>query len=116
DPRVPRARVTQGAREAARKRADVRAPVPADLGLVADAAERHADELTPQRSRDRLADRRLPGARRADQGEDRTGPLVFIDPALLPQLANRDVLDDPVLDVLEAGVIRVQDLARVRGI
>ena len=38
------------------------------------------------------------------------------DPALGAQLADRDVLGDPVLDVLETGVVGVQDLACVVGI
>ncbi len=56
----------------------------------------------------------MPGG--TDEGHDRTGALVGLDPALLPQLAHGDVLDDPVLDVLEAGVIRVEHLTRVQGI
>src|SRR5690348_17782771 len=57
--------------------ADVRAPVAADLGLVADAAERHAHELAVESARDRLADRRLAGAGRPDQGrsEEHTSEL-----------------------------------------
>ena len=42
--------------------------------------------------------------------------LILLDAALLAELGDRDVLDDPVLDVVEAGVIRVEHLARVRGI
>jgi hypothetical protein len=60
--------VAQRADQAARQRADVGAPVAADLGLVAHAAERHADELAPGCSGDRFADRRLAGARRARSG------------------------------------------------
>ena len=45
DHRVHRPGVAQRADEPAGQRADVRAPVAADLGLVADAAERHAHEL-----------------------------------------------------------------------
>src|SRR3954469_16867150 len=116
DDRVHRARVAQRADEAARKRADVGAPVAADLGLVADAAERHADELAAHCAGDGLADRRLARAGRADQREDRAGPLVGLDAALLAQLLHGDVLDDAVLDVLEAGVVRVEDLARVVGV
>ena len=55
----------------------------------------------------------MPG--RADQREDRAGALVLGDPALLAQLADGEVLDDPVLDVLEAGVVGVEHLARVVG-
>ena len=50
DHRVHGAGVAQGPHEAARERADVGAPVTADLGLVADAAEAHAHELAVQRS------------------------------------------------------------------
>ena len=39
--------------------------------------------------------------------------LVLGDAALLAQFLIRDVLDDPVLDVLEAGVVGVEHLARV---
>src|SRR2546422_3983068 len=49
------------------ERADVRAPVPADLRLVAHAAEGHAHELTAGRAGDRLADRGLAGARRSEE-------------------------------------------------
>src|SRR4029077_14523810 len=76
DDRVHRARVAERADQAARERADVRAPVTADLGLVADAAERHADELAAHRAGDGLADRGPAGARRADEGQDRAGLLV----------------------------------------
>ena len=88
----------------------------ADLGLVAHAAERHADELAAERPRDRLADRGLAGAGRPDERQDRARALVRLDPALLAQLAHGDVLDDPVLDVLEPRVVGVEHLARVRGI
>ena len=51
--------------------AHVGAPVAADLGLVADATERHPDELASEGAGHRLAERRLAHARGADQGEDR---------------------------------------------
>src|SRR5207302_8197690 len=106
----------QRADEAARQRADIGAPVAPDLGLVADAAERHAHELAPERAGDRLADRGLPGPGRADQGEDRAGALVLRNPSLLAELADGQVLDDPLLDVLEPGVVGVEQLARVRRV
>ncbi len=71
DHRVHRPGVAKRPDEPARQRADVGAAVAADLGLVADAAERHADELAAGRAGDRLADRRLAGAGRADQRQDR---------------------------------------------
>ena len=116
DHRVHRAGVAQGTHQPARQRADVGAPVAADLGLVAHAAERHAHELAAGRAGDRLADRGLAGAGRADQREDRAGALVLADAALLAQLAHGDVLDDAVLDVLEAGVVGVQHLTRVHRV
>ena len=79
DHRVHRLRVAERAHEPAREGADVRAPVAADLRLVADAAERHPHELAVQRARDRLADRRLAGAGRPDQGQDRARLLVRLD-------------------------------------
>jgi hypothetical protein len=111
DHRVHRPGVAERANEAAGHRADVGAPVAADLGLVTDAAERHPHELAAGRAGDRLADRRLAGAGRADQGEDRAGALVLLDPALGAQLLDGQVLRDPVLDVLEAGVVGVEHLA-----
>ena len=84
DHRVHGARVAQGAHEAARQCADVGAPVAADLGLVADAAEAHAHELTSERTGDRLAQRRLADAGRPDQAEDRSAALV-LDLALAPE-------------------------------
>ena len=113
---VHRPGVAQRADEPARQGADVRAPVAADLGLVADAAERHADELAAERAGDRLADGGLAGAGRADQGQDGAGALVLGDAALLPQLAHGQVLDDAVLHVVEAVVVGVEDLARVRRV
>src|SRR5207342_711603 len=108
--------VAQGTDEPARQGADVGAAVTADLRLVTDAAEGHADKLASERTCDRLADRGLAGPGRADEGQDRARPLVRLDPALLAQLADGDVLDDPVLDVVQTGVIRVEHLARVRRV
>ena len=50
---IARARAPQALQDAARHRADVGAPVAADLGLVAHAAERRARELAAHRARDR---------------------------------------------------------------
>src|SRR6185295_16691535 len=93
----------------ARHRADVRAAVPADLRLVAHAAERHAHELAVGRLRDRLAERGLADAGRADEAQDRA--LQAVD-----ALLDREVLDDAFLDLLEAVVVGVEDLDRVREI
>ena len=116
DHRVHRAGIAQRAHQPPRQGADVRAPVAADLGLVADAAERHADELPPGRARDRLADRGLAGARRADQRQDDARAAVVGDAPLGAQLAHGQVLGDALLHVLEAGVVGVEHLARVHRI
>ena len=113
DHRVHRPRIAERTDEPAGKCADVRAAVAADLGLVADPAERHADELAPGGAGDRLPDRGLAGAGRADEREDRAGALVVLDATFLAELRDGDVLDDAVLHVLEARVVGVEHLARV---
>ena len=83
----------------------------ADFRFVADAAERDADELAVHRARDRLAERGLADARRADEAEDR--PLDLRRRALPHlQLLHRQVLDDALLDLVEVVVILVEDRAR----
>jgi hypothetical protein len=90
--------------------------VAADLRLVAHAAERHADELAAGRAGDRLADRGLAGSRRADERQDRARAAVVGHAALRPELPHREVLDDALLHVVEAGVVGVQDRARARRV
>ena len=85
----------------------------ADLRLVADSTERHAHELAPGGTRDRLSDRRLPGSRWADQRQDDPGASIDLDSPHLAELRDGDVLDDPVLDVVQAGVVGVEHLPRV---
>src|SRR5205823_9221125 len=89
------------------------AAMAANLRLVVHATERHAHELAVECTGDRLADRRLAGARRPDQREDGAGALVLLDPAVLSELADREVLDDAVLDVHEPGVVGIEHLTRV---
>ena len=55
--------------------------------------------------RDRLAERGLADAGRADQAQDRAGQLVGA-------LLHREILDDALLDLLQAEVIVVEDLLR----
>ena len=82
-------------------RADIGAAMTADLGLVAHAAERHAHEFAARRLRDRLAERGLADAGRADQAQDRSGQLVGAR-------LHRQILDDAVLDLLKPIVIVVE--------
>ena len=84
------------------QRADVGAPVAADLGLVVDAAEAHPHELAAHRPGDALAQAGLAHAGRSDEGEDRAADLVGERP-------DGEVLEDPLLDLLEAVVVLVED-------
>ena len=108
DHRVHRAGVPESPDQASGQRADVGAPVPADLGLIAHAAERHAHELAPGGAGDRLADRGLAGSRRADQRQDGPRLGVGLDATVCAQLAHGQVLGDAVLDVLEALVVCIE--------
>src|SRR5215472_6411978 len=60
----------------ARHRADVSPSMAANLRLVANSAERHADEFASRRPGDRFAERGLADARRTDQAQDGPGQLV----------------------------------------
>ena len=90
--------------EQARHRAHVRAPMAADLRLVAHAADRDAVELAPDRRGDRLAERGLAGARRPDEAED---GAVRVAAA---QLAHGEELDDALLRLAQAVVPVVERL------
>src|SRR5207244_4257911 len=85
------------------ERADVGAAMTADLGLVSDAAERQAHELTVHRARNRLGERRLADSGRSGEGEDRRLRL-------LDQRADREELEDAFLDLLQPVMIFVEDL------
>ncbi len=77
----------------------------ADLGLVAHAAQRLADELAPRRLGDALAQRGLADARRADEAQDR--PLQLVCARL-----HAEIFDDPVLHLFQCIVILVQHRLR----
>src|SRR4029450_12192948 len=82
-------------------RADIGAAVTTDLGLVAHAAERHAYEFASRRPRDRLAERGLADAGRADQAQYRAGQLVGAR-------LHREILNDAILHLLESIVIVIE--------
>ncbi len=103
---VASSRVAQRAYDRARHRADVGTPMAADLGFVADAADREAHELTAHRTRDRLPERRLADAGRTDEAQDRAAQALL-------QFADGEVLDDPVLDLIEVVVVLVEDRPRL---
>ena len=90
----------------ARQRADVSAAMAANLGLVADAAQREPHELAPRRFGNRHAQRGFAHARRPGETENRT--LGILD-----QLAHGEKLQNALLDFFQAVVVRVQHLLRV---
>ena len=81
----------------------------ADLRLVANPAQRHADELAPHRPRDRTAERGLSRPRRADEAQDRTLWVLL-------QLAHGEILENAILDLLQVVMVFVQHQARMRNI
>src|SRR5690606_16516365 len=87
----------------ARKRADTGAPVATDRRLVVHAAEADAVKLPPQRVGDAAPERRLADARRPEKTED--GPFL-----VLLELADREVLQDALFDLLETVVVGVEHL------
>ncbi len=101
--RVVRAGVAERPDDRARHRADVGAPVAADLGLVAHAAHRDALELASHRAGDRLAERRLADPRRADEAQDRRARVRL-------QLAHGQELEDALLDLVDVVVVAVERL------
>ena len=100
--RVLRAGLLQRLDDLARQRADVRAAVAADLGLVAHAAQRQPHELASGRLRDRSRERRLADAGRSHEAQDRALELLH-------QRLHRQVLEDALLDLLQAVVVLVED-------
>ena len=104
--RVVRARVAQRAHDRAGHRADVGAPVPADLRLVPHTADRDALEVAAHRRRDGLAERGLAHAGGTDEAEDRAAGVGL-------ELAHREELEDPVLHLLHVVVVAVERLARL---
>src|SRR5213076_1140430 len=87
----------------ARHRANVGATVAANFRLVAHAAQTHPHELPARGARHRLAERRLADAGWSDETKD--GPLQAVD-----ALLNRQIFDDPFLDLFKTVVIGVEHL------
>ena len=78
----------------------------ADLGLVAYAANGDALELATHCARDRSAERGLSNSGRSEQAEDRSARVGV-------ELAHREELNQPVLDLLDVVVVVVEHLAGV---
>ena len=96
--RIAHAALGQILNDLARHGTDVGAPMAANLRLVAHAAQRHAHELTVGGTRHALAERGLADAGRTDQAQNR--PAQVLD-----ALLHREVLDDALLDLLQAEVV-----------
>ena len=85
----------------------------ADLRLVADPAQRDPRETATQRARNGLTQRRLADARRSNQGDDRTRAAATdrLEVATFAPLLDGQEFDDALFDVVEPGVVRIQDAA-----
>ena len=103
---VARAGLADRLDDVAGQRADIGAAVAADLRLVVHAAEADAHEFAVHGARDRLAERGLADAGRADEAQDRRL-------ALRRELAHGEIFDDAALDLVEAVVVLVEDVARL---
>ena len=77
----------------------------ADLRFVVDAADRQPRKLAAERAGDRLAERGLADAGRPDEAEDLAGGILL-------ELRDGEMLDDPLLHLVEVVVVLVEDLAR----
>ncbi len=98
---VVRAGLADVLNDGAGQGADVGAPVTADLRLVVDAAQACAHELAAGGAGDALTQRGLADARRADEAQDRAL-------ALRVELAHREKLENPPLDLFQAIVVGVE--------
>ncbi len=103
---IARCGTAQRLDDIARQRADIRAPVAANLRLVVHASQRHALKDPPGGASDGLAQRGLADAGRA--GKAQYGTL-----ALRIELAHRQVLQDASLDLVQAKMIRIENPARL---
>ncbi len=77
-----------------------------DLCNVRQTANRETEELPVERASDRLANGRFSHTRRTNETDD----LAF---HRATELANREELEDTILDILQAVMILVKDLLRV---
>ena len=100
--RVVRAGRLDALDDAPGERPDVGPAVAPDLRLVVDAAQAHPHELAAHGPGDALAERCLAHAGRAHEAQDRAADRVG-------QGADGEVLEDPLLDLLQAVVVLVED-------
>ena len=82
--------------------ADIGPPVAADIRFIPDAAQADPDIFTLQGPGNTLADAGLAGTGRSHKKQDGTGLLAA-------QVHDRDLLDDPLPDLLQSEMIFFQD-------
>ena len=107
--RVALAGLGHALQDAPGHRAHIGAPVAADLGLVAHAAQRQPHILAPGGPGDGHPQRGLAHAGRPHQAQDRAD--LALDPVL-----HRQVFQNPVLDIAQAVVVLVQHLLGARQV
>ena len=83
--------------------------MPSDLGLVMHAAERQPHEFAAHGAGDRLAERGLADAGRADETQDRALALGL-------QLAHREIFEDALLDLGQAVMVLIEDAPRLGNV
>ncbi len=103
---VAGARLADRLDDVAGQRAEIGAAVAADLGLVMGAAEADPGELAAGGPRDALAERGLADAGRPDEAQDRALAVGV-------ELAHREELEDPALDLLQAEMVGIEDAPRL---
>ena len=106
---IARTGLLHGLDDVARQRPDIRAAVTADLCLVVDAAQTQADEGASHGAGNGLAQRGLADSRGTNEAKDRRLPMRG-------EFAHRQILDNPLLDLVEAVVIGVENAARLSQI
>src|SRR5690606_9774142 len=75
--------------------------MPPNFGFIAHTTETHANELTAERARNALSEARFTDARRAVEAQDRGFHVPL-------QLQDSQVLQYPLLDLLEAVVVLIE--------
>ena len=103
--RVHGAALGQRVDDASGHGSNVGLPVTADVGFVADTAERYADILPLHRTCDRGSKRGLADSGRADKAENLVLQIGI-------ELLDREVFDDAFLDFFQTVVIGIEDFLR----
>src|SRR6185295_10036330 len=106
---ISAAGLAESLNDVARKRADIGAPVPANVRLVVYSAQALAHEFTIHCSSNALSKRGLADARRTHQAQDRALSVGH-------ELANREKFNNAFFYFLQAVMVGVENLARLRQV